>query len=332
MTAAGAPSVVIGLSAVVAAIRGGELEVLTVRPEDVRTHRASDLRGLPFGPFDPAGHRTFELGLRAFVTAQTGFRLGYVEQLYTFGDLGRDAPLADLGALEAEPGARIISIGYLALTPEPEDGAESAAWRPWTRYFPWEDWRQGRPAVIDSEIAPALLAWAAKDPEKRALAGGLFALTPRAPWNEERVLERYELLYEAGLAAEAARDRDRAIGIDSPEPSRFKDVFGRPMISDHRRILATALGRLRGKLKYRPVVFELVAEAFTLLELQRAVEAISGVRLHKQNFRRMIERTGLVEGLGRQRAETGGRPAELFRYRREALATRPALGLSLPLG
>lgn len=327
-----APPVVIGLSAVVVAMRGGELQVLTVRPEDVRTHRASDLRGLPFGPFDPAGHRTFELALRAFVTAQTGFRLGYVEQLYTFGDLGRDAPLADLGAVEAEAGSRMISVGYLALTPEAEDGTEAAAaWRPWTRYFPWEDWRRGRPTVIEAEIAPALKTWAAGDADRRARARGLFALDGAGPWNEERVLERYELLYEAGLAAEAARDRGRAEGVDLPEPSRFEATFGRPMVSDHRRILATALGRLRGKLKYRPVVFELMPEAFTLLDLQQAVEAISGVRLHKQNFRRMIERTGLVEGLGRQRAETGGRPAELFRYRREALASRPTLGLSLPL-
>jgi len=324
--------IVIGLSAVVAAIRGGELQVLTVRPEDVRTHRASDLRGLPFGPFDPQGQRTFELALRAFVTAQTGFRLGYVEQLYTFGDLGRDAPLADLGAAETAPGARIISVGYLALTPEAADGSgQDAAWRPWTRYFPWEDWRGGRPPVIDAEIAPALRAWAGADTARWAAARGLFALDGSGPWNEERVLERYELLYEAGLAAEAERDRGRAGGFDLPEPSRFETTFGRPMVSDHRRILATALGRLRGKLKYRPVVFELMPEAFTLLELQRAVEAISGVRLHKQNFRRMIERTGLVEGLGRQRVETGGRPAELFRYRREALAARPTLGLSLPL-
>jgi hypothetical protein len=326
------PQVVIGLSAVVLAIRGGEIVVLTVRPEDVRTHRASDLRGLPFGPFDPAGHRTFELALRAFVTEQTGFRLGYVEQLYTFGDLGRDAPLADLGAVETSRDARVISIGYLALTPEAEDGGEAAAaWRPWTRYFPWEDWRRGRPPVIEEQIAPALRTWAGTDAARLARARGLFALDGAGPWNEERMLERYELLYEAGLAAEAARDRGRAEGVDLPEPSRFEDVFGRPMMSDHRRILATALGRLRGKLKYRPVVFELMPEAFTLLDLQQAVEAISGVRLHKQNFRRMIERTGLVEGLGRQRTETGGRPAELFRYSREAAATRGVLGLSLPL-
>jgi len=330
------PPVVIGLSAVVVGMRDGELETLTVRPEDVRTHMASDLRGLPFGPFDPMGQRTFELALRAFVTEQTGFRLGYVEQLYTFGDLGRDAPLADTGAIEADPEARMISVGYLALTPSPEDAPKSAhgaaaAWRPWTRYFPWEDWRSGRPPVIEAEIAPALRAWAGADSERLARARGLFAVGPGRAWNEERVLERYELLYEAGLAPEAARDRSRADGVDLPEPSRFEEVFGRPMVSDHRRILATALGRLRGKLKYRPVVFELMPEAFTLLELQRAVEAISGVRLHKQNFRRMIERTGLVEGLGRQRAETGGRPAELFRYRREVTADRPTLGLSLPL-
>ena len=55
------------------------------------------------------------------------------------------------------------------------------------------------------------------------------------------------------------------------------------------------MGRLRGKLKYRPVVFELMPPEFTLLELQRTVEAISGTLLHKQNFRRLVEQGGLVE-------------------------------------
>jgi hypothetical protein len=105
---------------------------------------------------------------------------------------------------------------------------------------------------------------------------------------------------------------------------------GEPMISDHRRILATGLARLRGKLKYRPVIFELMGEAFTLSALQKAVEAVAGVSLHKQNFRRVVERTGLVEGLGRTEVGAGGRPAELFQVRRELLTARPALGLSLP--
>jgi hypothetical protein len=86
------------------------------------------------------------------------------------------------------------------------------------------------------------------------------------------------------------------------------------MASDHRRILATGLGRLRSKLKYRPVLFELAPETFTLSELQAAAEAVAGLPLHKQNFRRGVERTGLVEATGRLSAATGGRPAELFRF------------------
>ena len=95
--------IVIGLSAVVVAIRDGEAVVLTVRPHDPLTGEASTLAGLPFGPFDPEGHRTFELALRAFVTEQTRFDLGYVEQLYTFGDKGRD------------PRGRVVTVSYLAL-------------------------------------------------------------------------------------------------------------------------------------------------------------------------------------------------------------------------
>jgi hypothetical protein len=320
-------SVVIGLSAVVVAIRDGEAVVLTVRPHDAVTDIASPLPGLPFGPFDPAGHRTFELGLRAFVTEQTRFQLGYVEQLYTFGDEGRDAPRAEMGA----GAARVVSVGYLGLTPTAvETRAPDTAWAPWSAFFPWEDWRHGRPALLDEVLAPALRRWAGDDAGKWSRARLAFALDG-APWNEERVLERYELLYEAGLAPEAARDRARAEGHDPAEPAALSAALGEPMISDHRRILATGLSRIRGKIKYRPVVFELMPAEFTLSALQRTVEAIAGVPLHKQNFRRVVEREDLVEGLGRQDADTGGRPAELFRFRREILAARPAMGLSLPL-
>ena len=319
--------VVIGLSAVIVALRDGEGCVLTVRPRDSLTERASTLEGLPFGPFDPLDHRTFELALREFVTLQTRFELGYVEQLYTFGDKGRDAPRADVGAGEA----RVISVGYLALAPTAVDTrAPDTAWSPWSRFFPWEDWRNGRPDLIDLVIAPALARWSARSEIRQSRVRHLFALES-SPWNEERVLDRYELLYEAGLAPEAARDRARAHGGAPAEPEALTPALGEPMISDHRRILATGLGRLRGKLKYRPVVFELMGEAFTLSALQRAVEAVAGVALHKQNFRRVVERAGLVEGLGRMDADTGGRPAELFRFRRELLAERPASGLSLPL-
>jgi hypothetical protein len=143
-----------------------------------------------------------------------------------------------------------------------------------------------------------------------------------AHWDEEHVLDRYELLYEAGLVEEAARDGRVA-------RSDLSAQLGAPMMFDHRRILATAIARLRSKMKYRPVVFELMPPAFTLLELQRTVEAISGVRLHKQNFRRLVEDQGLVEGTGRTSAAARGRPAELFRFRKDVLRERPAPGFRL---
>jgi hypothetical protein len=98
------------------------------------------------------------------------------------------------------------------------------------------------------------------------------------------------------------------------------------MRHDHRRILATAMGRLRAKLKYRPVVFELMPAEFTLTILQRTVEAISGRHLHKQNFRRLVENGALVEPTGGQ-TTTKGRPAALFRFRRNVIQERPAPGL-----
>jgi hypothetical protein len=80
------------------------------------------------------------------------------------------------------------------------------------------------------------------------------------------------------------------------------------MASDHRRILATAISRLRGKIKYRPVVFELMPERFTLSALQRTVEGILGLGLHTQNFRRALDKTGLVTGHWRDGDRHGRAP------------------------
>ena len=102
------------------------------------------------------------------------------------------------------------------------------------------------------------------------------------------------------------------------------------MAYDHRRMAATALGRLRGKLTYRPVVFELLPGTFTLLTLQQTVEALAGVRLHKQNFRRLVERNRLVEGTGLRDRAASGRPAELFRFRPDVLLERPRPGIGVP--
>lgn len=316
-----APRVVIGLSAVIVAITEDAPYVVVTRD--------GDTLALPFGPFDPAGDRTLELSLRGWVQEQTGFDIGYVEQLYTFGDRGREMPLLDVQGGRPD---RLISISYLALTPTRAvlDRAE-ARWRCWYDFFPWEDWRGGRPAVIDKVIAPKLKAWAASgdQPAQRRTRARLAFALDGAVWNEERALDRYELLYEADLAPEAARDRARFQGKATP-PITATPGLGEPMASDHRRILATAIGRLRAKIKYRPVAFELAPERFTLLHLQRLVESIAGLELHKQNFRRLLDRSGLIEGTGDFDASAGGRPAELFRCRREALNERPVGGIHVP--
>lgn len=312
----------IGLNAAIVSVRGDQPQVLVTREDN---HWDT----LPYGPFTPLEHRTMEIGLRNWVREQTGLELGYVEQLYTFGDRGRHARRGDTGP-------HAVSVGYLALIPAEFDAPpETATFARWYGYLPWEDWRQGKPEILTEEIEPRLKRWA-EMPDRDET--GLTALTRAARlricfaiggvgWDEEKVLERYELLYEAGLVAEAKRDGRKAA-------KQWDDLaqLGRPMQFDHRRILATAISRLRGKLKYRPVVFELMPAAFTLYELQKTVESISGHHLHKQNFRRLVENSGLVEPTGNVSTQTGGRPARLYRFRREVLLERPAPGVRMKAG
>ena len=315
------PQIELGLNATIVTVRDQQPHILVVRPGMTGS---GTLDALPFGPFAPRAHRTLEIGLREWVKRQTGLELGYVEQLYTFGDRGR----------HAEPGgAHTLSVGYLALTRGAGEELMGSHWSPWYAYFPWEDWRKGKPETL-KEIEPRLKAWAERPPSPEGPARPLrraerlkIGFGIDGGWDEEKVLERYELLYEAGLVAEAARDGRTAAKqwTDLPE-------IGRPMEFDHRRILATAMGRLRGKLKYRPVVFELLPPEFTLYDLQKTVEAISGTLLHKQNFRRLVEKGGLVEPTGNVSTTTGGRPARLYRFRREVVLERPAPGLRVKAG
>ena len=302
-------AVAVELSAVIVAVTDEEPRVLTV---STNAHSAP---GFPCGPLEPAADATLELGLRRWVRQQTGLDLAYVEQLYTFGDRNRQAS-------GSKPEQRMLSVAYLALVRE-GPGSEGLAthWRGIYEFLPWEDWRDGRPTILDRRMIPELRRWVdttRRSESRRAREDRLEITFGRrgAPWDGERVLDRYELLWEAGCCAEAGAPKQRR--------------FGSQLALDHRRILATAVGRLRGKLRYRPVVFELVAPTFTLLQLQRTVEALAGVRLHKQNFRRLLERGGLVEGTGRIDSNTGGRPAELFRFRRDVLRERPAPGVGLP--
>ena len=290
----------------IVAVPNGDPMVMTVEAGDA----------LPSGPFELA-HRSLQSGLRAWVEQRTGHALGYLEQLYTFADRERG---------EGVGAGRRISISYLGLTRAEAEAAAvaGASWRRWYDYFPWEDQRQHAAQSLESWFEPKLKRWIAAGgsrlakESRKTRAEIAFGLNDRR-WNEELALQRYELLYEAGLASEA-----------SP-PGCGGDGFGRAMVADHRRILATGIARLRAKIKYNPVVFELMPPAFTLLQLQRCVEAIAGMNLHKPNFRRLIEQQQLVEETGDVVAETGGRPAKAFRFREAVKEERAVAGTKLPI-
>lgn len=286
------------LSAVIVALQADEAQA---RPM-VLTPQGPQGRDLPTAAFDPDRHRTLHEALADWVEGNTGLRLDYVEQLYTFGDPRRSA------ARDPDQ-PHLVSIGYLALV-RPELASRAADWTPWAHWFPWEDRRDRAPALLAEAILPRLTAWAGADPDRRERLEVLFGTGGEA-WRDELTLERYELLYSARLVREAWRDRGETAPTDLP-------ALGAPAPRDHRRIIATAIGRLRGKLKYRPVLFELMGDTFTLYELQRAAEAVSGVALHKQNFRRMVERSGLIEPTGATSSRLGGRPAAEYRFGAEA--------------
>jgi hypothetical protein len=286
--------VAVSLEAVIVAVTDDRPRILTVD--------SSGGPMLPSGALDTDGDSSLDLAMRRIIDEQAGFEVEYIEQLYTFGDRDRSNPAADED--------RALGVGYLVLTRE---AATTGRWVDWYHLFPWEDKRS---STADEEAKRLVGEWAGDGSDRSQRVQIAFGMA-ETPWDGVRALDRYELLYEAHLVPEWFVDHDR---------SQRPCVAGESMALDHRRVAATALSRLRGKLTYRPLVFDLMPETFTLSHLQRTVEALAGQRRHTQNFRRVVERGGLVEGTGRQ-ATTGGRPAELFQFRRSVLTERPRVGI-----
>lgn len=327
--------ITVGLSAAIFAVRGDEPMVAVV---PAGTDDGDGDGVLPSGAFSPRQHKTLEAGLRFWVKQQTGIELGDTRQIGARSNYQDEAS-------EFPPAPAVVAVCYEALIgPGQFDDQNGAVWHSWYAYFPWEDWRRGKPKYLIEVIEPCLEAWVLLAPadgdagngdalggangsmDRRQRVGIAFGWDGMA-WDEESVLERYDLLSEAGLTGPAATN-----GATAPLGARPLPKLHHPMLGDQGRVLAGAIGEVRRSVKSRPVIFELMPGAFTLFELQKTVEAILGPHLHKQNFRRLVEGGGLVEPTGEYRLRTGGRPAQLYRFRRDVLLERLAPGVRIKAG
>jgi 8-oxo-dGTP diphosphatase len=103
-------------------------------------------------------------------------------------------------------------------------------------------------------------------------------------------------------------------------PVEAVDDDGRalPLFLDHADILGLAVKRLRGKLDYSPVGFQLLPIEFTLRQLQEVHEAVRGEPVNKDSFRRRVLASGLIEATGAHERDVVHRPAELYRFTRRS--------------
>jgi 8-oxo-dGTP diphosphatase len=101
---------------------------------------------------------------------------------------------------------------------------------------------------------------------------------------------------------------------DAREAAWFS-VWDAPKLAfDHADVLATALQRLKGKVRYQPIGFELLPPKFTLTQLQRLYEVILERPLDKRNFRKKILAMDLLEELDEVEQDVSHRAARLYRF------------------
>lgn len=193
---------------------------------------------------------------------ETGISNVYMEQLYTFGDVGRDKR------------TRVISIAHMALIPQD----------------------QVKPKAGDDAEE---VAWFSVEMKKLSEREELLILQNRD----------LQLRYEYKVSCDIRKN-----GVVSvPQPIIVATQENERIAFDHIYIIHMGIQRLRNKIEYMPIAFNLVPEKFTLNDIQKVYEVILGRKLVKQNFRKWIDR--FVEELGEKQEDVGHRPATLYRYK-----------------
>ncbi len=148
-----------------------------------------------------------------------------------------------------------------------------------------------------------------RDPRGRVIAVAYFALVDAA---------------RLACAATAPGARVATVRVPWPGetggPVELHDHTGHelPLAFDHADVLGMAVKRLRGKLDYTPIGFQLLPDEFTLRALQDVHEAVRGERVNKDSFRRRMLASGFLEATGAHESDTSHRPAELYRFVRRS--------------
>lgn len=128
------------------------------------------------------------------------------------------------------------------------------------------------------------------------------------------------------------QDEHPAVGATDASDAAWFPVAKLPALAfDHSEILRVALARLRGKVRYEPIGFELLPEKFTLTQLQHLYEAVLQTELDKRNFRKKILSTELLIPLKEKFSAGAHRPAQLFRFDAKKYAALKKRGFNFDL-
>lgn len=154
-----------------------------------------------------------------------------------------------------------------------------------------------------------------------------FGAPGRDPRMRVVTIAHYALVDAARLIAiDAEADKARVARLSVPwqgetgGPVELVDDSGADLelAFDHHDILGMVVKRMRGKLSYSPIGFQLLPTAFTLRNLQQVHESVLGRSLNKDSFRRKMLASGELEATGERQHGVEHRPAELYRFVRRS--------------